>query len=194
MRISTGSLLAAALAVLASDALAQTPAIEAEMADALSSGMRVRVHTTAGLRFTGRLLSTDESSLRLVDGRGLAIKLGRDQIAAVEVGMPRERGQGALRGAVKGGLVMAVAGGIALAADHGAKREDGLCGTLETGINPCLTGSDVAAATLGGALIGAGLGALFPGEKWHPLRTASLRLALGRTTSGGVGLRASLSF
>lgn len=187
-------LLVPAFAALALEARAQTILAQGSVNEGLASGMKVRVRTGAGLRFTGRVFSTDESSLSVVDGHGVALKFGRDQIQGIEVGLARSRGQGALRGAAWGAVAMAVVGSALYLTDRASKRDDGLCGNLEVGITTCTTGSDVAAGTIGGALIGATIGAIVPGDRWHALKPESLRLTLGGAPGGGVSVRAALSF
>ena len=201
-------LLVPAFAVLALEARAQSALVQAEVVEVraqttlvqgdggegLVNGMRVRLRTGAGLRFTGRLLSRDDSSLSVVDEQGLALKVKRDQIAKIEVETPRTRAQGALRWGAWGGLGMAVVGGSLYAADQATKRDDGLCGDIETGVTKCTTGSEVALVALSGALIGATIGAIVPGERWQALKPDRLKLALGPGPRGGVFVRAALSF
>lgn len=52
--------------------------------------------------------------------------------------------------------------------------------------------SHVAEITIAGAVIGATVGAILPGERWRPLGTASL--SVDRTASRGTGLGVRLSF
>jgi hypothetical protein len=95
---------------------------------------------------------------------------------------------------LKGAAILLVAGGVLYGADQATKRPDGLCGDLTTGIQTCTTGSDVAIAVVGGAMIGAALGAVFPGERWIHLQPDAVRIGLGRAPGGGWAARASLSF
>ena len=158
------------------------------------SGERIRLRLPSGARYTGRVVSADDSFVTVAGHDGLVLKVDRGQLSGVEVSQARGRGEGALRGSLKGAAAMALLGGIVYAADHAAKRPDGLCGDLNTGINTCSTGSDVVSAAVGGALLGAVFGAVFPGEHWLPIKPDALRVGLGPAPGGGVAVRASLSF
>lgn len=183
-----------ALVALGLQARAQEPLAIGEAPTELGLGMRLRLETGAGVRFTGRLASSDASSLTVVDNRGFGLRLLREQIRGIEVGVPRTRIRGALRGAKMGALIMAAVGGTLYAIDRSNRREDGLCGNLDIGITTCTTTSDLVMGAFGGALVGAAIGAAVPGERWQALRPDRLAFGLGPTRGGGVAVRASLSF
>jgi hypothetical protein len=188
------SFLVPALLALGLEARAQETLAFGQAPTELGLGMRLRLETGAGVRFTGRLASSDASSLTVVDSRGFSLRLQREQIRGIDVGVPRTRTQGALRGAKLGTLIAAALGGTVYAIDRGTRREDGLCGNTEIGITTCTTTADVLMGTFGGALVGAAIGAALPGERWHALRPDKVAFGIGPTRSGGVAIRASLSF
>jgi hypothetical protein len=130
----------------------------------------------------------------IVDERGVALTLERSQIARLEVGRRRGRGQGALRGALWGGAVAALAGVTVYAMDQGSKREDGLCGDLETGITTCTKASEIPAGIFGGVLFGAVIGSAWPGMEWKPTDSDAFRVAVTPVAGGGVGARATIRF
>ena len=158
------------------------------------AGERIRLRLPSGARFTGRVVSVDESFVAVGGRDGLVLKVERAQLSSVEVGQARGRGEGALRGSLKGAAAMALLGGFVYAADHSAQRSDGLCGNLSTGITTCTSRSEIISAVAGGAILGAAFGAAFPGERWLPVKPDALRVGLGLAPGGGVAIRASLSF
>ena len=158
------------------------------------SGERIRLRLPSGVRYSGRVVSADDSCVTVAGRDGLVLKVDRRELSGVEVSQARGRGEGALRGSLKGAALGALLGGFVYAVDQGSKRPDGLCGDLSSGITRCTTGSDVFSMTAGTALLGAALGALHPGERWLPVKPDALRVGLGRAPGGGVAVRASLSF
>ena len=158
------------------------------------AGERLRIRLASGRTYRGAFVSADESSLAITSGDGFVLRVDRDQVSTIDVAQARSRGMGAVRGSVKGAAVMLLAGGVVYAADSATKRPDGLCGDVTTGIQTCTTGSEVATAVVGGAMIGAALGAVFPGERWIHLQPDAVRIGLGRAPGGGWAARASFSF
>ena len=158
------------------------------------SGERIRLRLPSGARYSGRVVSADDSFVTVAGRDGLVLKVDRGQLSSVEVSQARGRGEGALRGSLKGAAAMALLGGFVYLADQSTKRPDGLCGDLSTGISTCSTGSYVVVSAASGALLGAALGALFPGERWLPVKPDTLRVGLGPAPGGGVAVRASVSF
>lgn len=170
-------------------ALAAGGGLRAELA-----GNRLRIVTTTGAWFEGRLASAGEGSLTLVDERGVSLSLEPSQVARLEVGQRRSRLAGAARGAFIGAGVMAVLGATVYLIDRSEQREDGLCGDLNTGIRTCTKKGEISGAVVGGAMIGALWGAGKPGITWKPMRSDAIRLAVSPLRGGGVGARATISF
>ena len=190
------SVLVLGLSLVASLVKAQEPptATLGSPSHGFFSGERIRFRLPSGVRYSGRVVSADDSLLTVAGRDGLVLKVDRGQLSGVEVSQARGRGEGAVRGSLKGAAAMMLLGGFVYAADHSAKRPDGLCGDLDTGISRCTTGSDVVTGALGGAVLGAVFGAVFPGERWLPIKPDTLRVGLGAAPGGGVAVRASLSF
>ena len=158
------------------------------------AGERIRLRLASGRTYRGAFASADESSLAITSGDGFVLRVDRDQVASIDVGEARSRSMGAVRGALKGAVPLLVLGGVVYGIDQANKRPDGLCGNVSIGIQACTTGSDVASLAVGGAMIGAALGAAFPGERWIHLQPDAVRIGLGRLPGGGWAARASVSF
>ena len=158
------------------------------------AGNRLRIVTTTGAWFEGRLANAGDGSLTLVDERGVSLSLEPSQVSRLEVGQRRGRAAAAVRGALIGAGVMAVLGATVYLMDRSEQREDGLCGDISTGMRPCTKKGEIPGAMLGGAMIGAAWGAGRPGITWKPMRTDAIRLAVSPVPGGGVGARATISF
>ena len=103
------------------------------------SGERIRLRLPSGVRYSGRVVSADDSFVTVAGRDGLVLKVDRRELSGVEVSQARGRGEGALRGSLKGAALGALLGGFVYAVDQGSKRPDGLCGDLSTGITRCTT-------------------------------------------------------
>src|SRR5262245_26247753 len=158
------------------------------------AGSRVRLTTLDGTRFKGRMVGVEDGQVTLLEDRGLAVRVGRDQLARIEVSEKRSPLHGFFRGAVAGAAVGAAFGVTMYYADRTEVRPDGLCGDLEVGITTCTDGADIKGYAGMGALIGGIVGVFKPGTTWKPLESQDLRVSLAPAPGGGVAVRASLAF
>lgn len=143
----------------------------------VAPGMRVRL-SGPERRVTGVLLAWREDTLFVTPDRArsaVTIPLAVAGIRRVEVSRgPRTRGERALRGAVPGLFLGALAGGFA---GH-AITDRGECHDCELRGVGVLIGIPAGAGA--GALLGSLVGALRPSERWDALATPS-RLAVSRS-------------
>lgn len=158
------------------------------------AGSRVRITTVEGGRFAGRLVGVEGGQVTLLDDRGLAVRVGSDQLARVELSERRGALQGFFRGALVGAAVGATFGVSFYFVDRSEERPDGLCGNLETGLTTCTSSADIKGYAATGALIGGIVGVFKPGATWRPIQSRDLRVSLAPAPGGGVAVRASLGF
>jgi hypothetical protein len=145
-------------------------------------GERVRLRL-ADERVVGTIQTLDARSVTLGDpatGKTVAYDLGSVLGSEVSSGQ-RSRKHKAGRGALIGGVVGAVFGGIAASCRGGS----GECGGLWIPIAAGVLGA-------GGATVGALVGAAMPpGETWSPVQLRGLHVAI-MPVRGGVQVQASL--
>jgi hypothetical protein len=179
-----------AAAVVASSALA-TAAEEPPSAapgDALAflaPGTPVRLTSSlvAG-RVSGRLLQSDARALQLLPQRGGPVRVPLDSLKVLEVSYVQRRHtrKGLAAGLVAGVLIGAL-----------AEVDDRRCHD-ENQVVFCSRGEALAGGLMGGALMGAGIGALVKTDHWQPIAIDRLRVGLAplRPTAGRGGLTLAL--
>jgi hypothetical protein len=153
----------------------------------LAIGSRVRITSTAVQgRPKGLVVALDEGVVTLATDGGLPVKVPLASITALETSLGRKRNwlKGAAIGAL-GGLVV----GLAAPVDS----NDLLCGSSSYSANFCSRGEAVATSSLGGAALGAGIGALIKSDRWGSVTLAVAR-PQGRLTQSAFGLAATIRF
>ena len=184
MRHSTQTAIRCAAAVLAlvlllpgvAWAQGQTPAISA-----VSVGTRIRIQAPASIqgRVEGTVMTMDETSLLISTNDHRPLTVRRQDITSLEVSAGRQRSviQGAAIGAIAGLLILQTS-----VRDNCANND-----------SACYTDRSRAAADglLGGAIWGAGIGALIKRDRWMTVPTESVRVSVA--PSRGRGVRLSLS-
>jgi hypothetical protein len=150
----------------------------------LSVGSRVRLKSDAiGGEHRGLVVSLDEGALTLAsDGGGVPLKLPLASITAADASLGRKRHT--LQGAAVGAAV-----GLALGLGYSVNPDD--CGVNSE--NFCSRGEALAGGSLGGAGLGALVGALIKTDRWAPitLRAANAR---GRRDARSFGLGVAVRF
>ena len=166
---------------------------------ALREGTRVRVTTTDGLRFSGRILAADRDSIVVArDSSEAIVSLPPSAVRQLEVSlgisdqMRRSAGIGMLVGGVIGGLV----GHLSYQKpERSCKQGEFLCIDL--------SGLDQMMSEMSGALIGFGVGGVIgavvgsrPQEDWNVVTVhgTALRLDVAPKLAGGVGFSAHMAF
>ena len=139
------------------------PAVRAQSTE-LQPGARVRI-TAPGIvagRYTGTLLARNGDTLQFGSQNAAPVNIPVNRITSIEISRGKSHASGALRGVAWGapiGLVLGVATvkSVDDCNDYG-------CAPLES----TARGTYVLASTIGGALWGAGIGALIGRERWEP--------------------------
>jgi hypothetical protein len=153
----------------------------------LAIGSRVRITSTALQgRPKGLVVALDESVVTLATDGGLPVKIPLASITALETSLGRKRNwlKGAAIGAV-GGLIV----GLAAPVDP----NDLLCGSSSYSTNFCSRGEAVATSSLGGAVLGAGIGALIRSDRWSAV-TLTVARPQGRYGQSALRLVATVRF
>jgi len=155
----------------------QTPAISP-----VSVGSRIRIQAPASIqgRIEGTVMAMDETSLLISTNDQRPLTVRRQDIASLEVSAGRQRS------AIQGTVIGAIAGIL----------------LLQTSVRDQCAGNDTACYTdrsratvdglVGGAIWGAGIGALIKRDRWMAVPVESVRLSVA--PSRGRGVRLSLSF
>ncbi len=169
------------LGLLAATAAFALP-VAAQSLYSLDPGDPVRV-TSDGRTFTGELVALSADSLRLSERVRRGAVVGRlehsvalSDVEVAYVRRPRTREKGALRGAIIGGIVP----GTALVAYGASWVARGRPTSDDGDLRPVFLG----AATVAGAAVGAGIGALTPGGWWEATDRVRVEAA-----SSGLGVR-----
>ena len=158
--------------------LAASPAVLHAQSTELQPGVRVRL-TAPGIvagRYTGTLLSRNGDTLQFGSQNAAPVSIATSRITSLEISRGKSRLSGMWRGIAWGapiGLVIGLATASSVE-DCGEFGCDALTGSAR--------GAYVLASTIGGALWGAGIGALVGRERWEPF-------ALTRVSFGGAGGR-----
>jgi hypothetical protein len=169
------------LPLSASSLVAQTGLAGSE----LQPGARIRVvapGVVAG-RYEGTLLSRTPDTLRLGSPNGAPVAIPVARLTSLEVSRGKSRSAGAVRGIMWGAPI-----GLALGATSASSATGDCIGCTKD----YSRGGWVALSTFGGALWGAGIGALIGRERWDGFQLAP-RTAIGMQT-GGASLGFSLEF
>jgi hypothetical protein len=154
--------------------LSTTAAVAHAQDNSLREGTRVRLETQSR-RVVGIVKSLDADSVRLyTDENGAMLSLARNDVTGIRVSRGKSARAGAIRGAMWGTAIGALAAGILIIA-------------VETDDTYQATGNEAAYFALnsliGGAVWGAGIGAFVKKERWE---TVSFR---PRVTSSASGVR-----
>lgn len=153
----------------------------------LGVGTRVRLRApdvVAG-RLTGVVIARGADSLTVTRPDAAPVTLRLGQVTTLDVSRGRSRSQGALKGALWGGGVMAVLGGVML--DGGTTCDASLPN------EPCDEWSRaerVAYGAVSGALVGAAIGAFVGSEHWQRL---TLPVRVGVAPAGRAGVRVGVA-
>jgi hypothetical protein len=140
----------------------------AQGAEQLVPGVRVRLRAPAA--FSGELTATAirraNDTLYVADARGLQVAVPFASISRLEINRGKDRGHGALIGALWGGAI-----GFAMGAFGDS--------------NPPETSraQNMAEGALGGALIGAGIGAAVGSDRWQRVELP-VGIAIAPTRTG----------
>ena len=142
--------------------------------NSLREGTRVRIETQSR-DIVGIVKSFDTDSVRLyTDENGAMLSLGRSDVTGIRISRGKSSREGAIRGALWGTAIGALAAGIVIVA-------------IKTDDSYQAVDNEVTYVTLnsliGGALWGAGIGAFVKRERWE---TVSFR---PRVTSSASGVR-----
>lgn len=154
---------------------------QAQAISPVSVGSRIRIQAPASIqgRVEGTVMAMDETSLLVSTNDQRPLTVRRQDIASLEVSAGRQRSviQGTVIGAIAGILL------------------------LQTSVRDQCAGNDTACYTdrsratvdglVGGAVWGAGIGALIKRDRWMAVPVESVRVSV--TPSRGRGVRLSLS-
>lgn len=149
----------AAISLVLTIALTATTAAQAAN---VNVGDRIRVSAADHPKQIGRVTAVDSSSISIQPDGGATVSIPRSTVKRIDISRGvRTKGEGAKRGALRWGIIAAIAGAILLALQHEEVQEGVSVGH---------------AAALGawsgglfGSLIGAAVGAGRAGEKWEKI-------------------------
>ena len=136
-------------------------AAQAVRTDEVQPGARVRIVApgiVAG-RYVGTVLSRSADTITVGSSNSLPIALPTTRIESLEISRGKSRADGAIRGIKWGAPIGAVLGLAFIAAINDDCYECGFSSDSKAGF--------VALETLGGAMWGAGIGALVGRERWQ---------------------------
>ncbi len=171
--------MARVLTLFVAGRLAAVTGLRAQEQPTLAPGAEVRIHVLPSVRFTGTLVEATADSLVPRPGDGDRMRsVPREQIARLEVRVPRTRGQGAVRGPGWGALLGGAGGALFGAATAGDC--DFCFGVGETAAIGAVLFGGIGAAT------GAILGATRPGQRWEEV--LGVGVALGSNEEGRVAI------
>jgi hypothetical protein len=158
-------------------------------------GQKVRLTARNDVRVEGTVVKADEGVLRMRGPDGGIHSFDPSDLRRVEVVERRSRlrgtGFGALTGAAVGGLLVV----SSLAAQVGSTRSpDGrTCYDNLGSASPCASTRDFPAVMAGGAVLGAIIGAIWPGHHYVTVRPERLTLRVA-PSRGGVAAAATVGF
>lgn len=142
--------------------------------NSLREGTRVRVEIQSR-DIVGIVKSFDTDSVRLyTDENGASLSLARNEVTGIRVSRGKSAKEGAIRGAIWGTAIGAIAAGVVMAA---IESDDSYQADDEEMTYFALN------SLIGGAIWGAGIGAFVKRERWE---TVSFR---PRVTSSASGVR-----
>ncbi len=145
-------------------ALSATPAAAGAQAVLLQPGVRLRLPGIG----EGTVALRTPDSLYVFTKAGQTLTLPLRTLRTVEVSGPRERGPAALRGAWIGGAIGLAAGLLVWAAGDSAGCKTDAFGE-EYDCTRTFNAGDAGLAGVGGAAIGAGIGALIGRQRWQKI-------------------------
>ena len=160
----------APLLLLLATAASPQEGASAELKSLLLPGSRVRLVSSAvGARLHGTVIVVDDKELTLMGDGQPAMRVPLGSISEMDVRVSGRRHW-------RRGLVIGAASGLLMGfSDDAAPVNRNNCGRYSD--NFCSRGEAVAGMTGAGALMGAGIGALFKADQWAPVR-------IGRPTVG----------
>jgi hypothetical protein len=158
-------------------------------------GQTLRLTVVSRARVEGTLVDATEETLRVRRKDGTIQSFDRTDLSRVEIAERNSRWRGAGLGALGGGALLGAIGLAAYLHDRGAtKSPDGqTCYDGFGGSSACTKASDIPAILVGGAAIGAIIGAIWPGHRYETVQPGriAVRVAPGR---GGVAVAATVGF
>lgn len=160
-----------------------------------TEGQRLRLTVTNNVRVEGTFLGADETRLRILRRDGSVQWFERSDLGRIEIAERKSRLSGSARGALVGLTAGALLGLSAVAGDAGAtKSPDGrTCYDGFGSASPCTKASDIPAVMAGGAVVGAVLGAIWPGHHYVTVEPGRLAVRVA-PAAGGVALAATVGF
>jgi hypothetical protein len=185
-------------------ALTFTPGLSAQAEDSSPpkasgfvglEGQTLRLTVLSRARVEGIFIEANEETLRIRRRDGTIQSFDRADLSRVEIAERNSRLRGASLRALAGAAFFGIIGVAAFVADRGATRSpdgqacyDGFGGSV-----PCTKASDIPAMTVGGALIGAIIGAVWPGHRYETIQPGRIAVRVA-PVRGGVGVAATVGF
>jgi hypothetical protein len=176
---STKRVAAAAFSILCIAAAPSTAQVSL-----LQPGVYIRLPGIGQGVITNR--STD--SLRVVAKNGTVAVYPLSGLTSVELRGDKSRGAGALRGILWGGGIALPLGLATYAAGDSTNCRSSAGNGQEYNCERRMNLGDVGMITVGGALVGAGIGALIGRRQWHTVRLVTPSVASVSVRPGGVGI------
>jgi hypothetical protein len=157
------------------------PQEQAQTVSPITVGSRVRVLAPSAVKgqVEGTVMQIDENSLLLSTDDHLPLTVPRGAIARLDVSTGRHRKW------LKGMCIGAVIGAVS----WGASYTDCTSSSCDTS-----RGDVMAIGAVGGSIWGAGIGALFSGDRWSPVPLERVRVSLGPTRRQGMALSLSVGW
>jgi hypothetical protein len=148
----------------------------------VGSRVRVQAPTFPKGQVEGLVMQMDDKSLLVSADDRIPVRLSRQDITRIEVSTGRKRQW--LKGLMIGTSIGGVLGALADVTPAGSYCD--FCVNSK--------GEAVAYGALGGAVWGAGIGALFKADHWNSVPLERVRVSLAPTRGRGVRLSASVAF
>ena len=160
-----------------------------------AEGQRLRLTVTNNVRVEGIFLAADEARLKVLRRDGSVQSFDRSDLSRIEIAERNSRLSGAARGALVGVATGGLLGLTALSADLGAtKSPDGqTCYDGFGNASPCTKASDIPAVMAGGAIVGALIGAIWPGHHYATVDPARVAVRVA-PAARGVAVAATVRF
>jgi len=157
----------------------------------LPVGDRVRLNL-GGMRVEGRVSSSDDQGLTIVQENGVAYRAARESLDGLEVSRPRPRLKAALRAGLIGAAVMGGLGAVTMVGQE--KLPDGSCTDSFQTPQECTTGAQVAEMAAISGFVGVVIGLVWPGQQWERVKMDRVRVGVGPAPGGGVAAQATVGF
>lgn len=171
-------------AVASPQAAAVSPSSRADALALVAPGTSVRLASRLiDGRISGRVLRADGHSLELLPKRGAAVRVPYGTLTSLDVSFGSRRH---VREGLLAGLAFGVVMGVTADVDEDACdwNDETYCSRREA----------VGVSVLGGALLGAGIGALVKTDRWQAVAVDELRVGLAPLRGRGAGLALALSW